>query len=203
MIKNIVFDMGNVLVHYQPAEFIQLFVSDPDQQKLLLEKIFHSVRWIQYDRGVITNEEIITQVCQEVPESLHPVVTELVMNWYKEIKPLPEMGSVLRALKDQNYQLYILSNAPTDFYQFKDIVPEIECIDGCFVSSDWKVIKLEAEIYTAFCQHFRLLPSECYFIDDLPNNVEAALNRGMDGFVYRGDVEALIKDLERVAVYLT
>lgn len=203
MIKNLVFDMGNVLVRYEPAVFIREFTDDVQQQDLLLKELFGSISWLQYDRGMLTTAEIAAQVCSRVPDRLHSLVNQLLTNWYQAIAPIEEMAAVIESLKDQGYQLYILSNASQDFYKFADRLPAYTCFDGVFVSSDWRLLKPEKEIYHAFYQHFQLVPSKCYFIDDAPANIESALLTGMKGTIFRGDVPDLLSELKRAGIRLS
>ena len=54
MIRNIVFDMGNVLIRFDPELFIDREgVTDPDDRKLILDELFNSVEWAQMDRGTL------------------------------------------------------------------------------------------------------------------------------------------------------
>lgn len=202
MIKNIVFDMGNVLVRYAPADFVAQFTDDPTQQKLLLKEIFQSVEWVQYDRGTITKERLTAQVCGRLPDELHPIAAEIVEHWYEKIEPISEMAPIIEGLKEKDYQLYILSNASDTYYKFTDKIPNFAYFEGAFISSDWNMIKPEREIYQAFCQHFQLVPSQCYFIDDLPINVESAIYSGMQGCVFNGDIQELQASFKQAGIQI-
>lgn len=200
MIKNIVFDLGNVLVNYQPANFITKFTDNPEHQKFLLENIFQSAEWIDFDRGTITKEEIARRALKKAPVELKETIDHILATWYEEIIPIPEMEAVVKQLKDQGYPIYLLSNAPADFYQFEKNVPALKHMDGVFVTADWKMIKPEAEVYRAFCHHFQLVPSQCIFIDDLPANVSGARAIGMESFVFRKDLPALKEYLSEYGI---
>ncbi|MCC5896250.1 MAG: HAD family phosphatase [Alkalibacterium sp.] len=200
MIKNVVFDMGNVLIRYAPADFIQTFTSNTDHQQLLLNEIFFADEWLLYDRGTITKEEIINNASQRLPETLQAPVTEVMDTWYKMMTPISEMEDVLNRLKKNGYNLYLFSNVSQDFHQFKQIIPGIQYFDGLFLSSDWKCIKPETEIYQKFFTHFELNPSECFFVDDLPQNIEGAATHGMDGHVFDGDIAALKLHFEKSGI---
>lgn len=200
MIKNIVFDMGNVLIRYAPADFIKTFTSNAEHQKLLLNEIFYADEWQQYDRGTITKEEIIKNASKRLPEKLHASVSEVMDRWYKEMTPISEMEDILKRLKASGYHLYLFSNVSQDFHQFKHIIPGLNYFDGLFLSSDWKSIKPEEEIYQNFFTHFDLEPSECFFVDDLAVNIESAAAFGMKGHVFDGNISALKTHFERVGI---
>ncbi|WP_092987007.1 HAD family hydrolase [Lacicoccus qingdaonensis] len=78
MIKNIVFDMGNVLIRYVPEEFINQFTEHTSEQNELLEQIFKSPRWLEFDRGTITKKQLVIEANKELPGELHPLVSEIL-----------------------------------------------------------------------------------------------------------------------------
>lgn len=195
MIKNVVFDMGNVLVRYQPADFIKGYTSHPEEQRLLVNEIFGSVEWLQFDRGAISKDEMAVKICQRLPIEHHGTVSEILTHWYEGLQPIEEISEIVRQLKEQGYRLYILSNASQDYYHFRSIIPTLELFDGEFVSSDWQLLKPEKAIYQSFYSHFQLVPSECYFIDDIPMNVECSRRTGMASDIFRGDCQELLVNL--------
>ena len=60
MIKNLVFDFGNVLVRYEPEYMVSQYVSDPEDKRLLAEVLFDRLYWDALDEGTITDEEVVT-----------------------------------------------------------------------------------------------------------------------------------------------
>ena len=195
MKKKIVFDMGNVLISYQPKKVIERYTSDSDAQKILFKEIFHSVEWLKFDRGTLNKDELKRIVCQRIPMELEKAALLLLDHWYEDVHPIIEMEPIIEALADKGHELYILSNVSVDFHQFKNKIPAFYRFNGVFISSDWKMIKPEQSIYHAFYAHFQLNPSECFFIDDMPLNIESALNTGMEGFIFKDNFCDLKKAL--------
>lgn len=202
MINAIVFDMGNVLIRYRPESFIQNYTSNLSQQKMLLDAIFFSQEWQQYDQGTLTNKELLDRVLFKLPDSLHEKARSVLADWYTGMTPISEMEALIRQLKQDGYNLYLLSNVSQDFHQFKHIVPGLSYFDGVFLSSDWKLIKPDPEIYKLFFKKFTLTPEECFFIDDLPQNIKSAEALGMRGHVFDGDIDKLKARLreEQIAI---
>lgn len=194
--------MGNVLIRYAPADFIQTFTANTEHQKLLLDEIFYAEEWQHYDRGTITKKELIENASNRLPETLHGSVSEIMDTWYENMTPISEMEEVLKRLKDNGYNLYLFSNVSQDFHQFKRIIPGFNYFDGIFLSSDWKTIKPEKDIYQKFFSLFDLDPSECFFVDDLTVNIEGARQFGMDGHVFDGNITELEKHFEKVGISL-
>lgn len=192
----IVFDMGQVLIHWQPLALIAHMNLTQEQKNLLLTELFQSVEWVQSDHGTIALEQIVTQVCQRLPKELHPAVEELVFGWWRRpLVPMEGMAELLRELKEKGYKIYLLSNASVDLRKYFHRIPGSECFDGLMVSAEERLLKPQHEIYHTLYSRFRLDPSRCLFIDDSPANIEGALCTGMDGIIFRGDVARLRREL--------
>lgn len=195
MIKNIVFDMGNVLICYDTRKYIDLYVEDKGDGDLLLKEGFGSKEWLSMDRGVMTSEEAIKSICNRIPKRIHEDVEKLINNWHKDIPPYPEVEELVKRVKKAGYKVYLLSNTSVKYHQFKVNIPALRYFDGEFISADWKLLKPEKEIFLTFYHHFKLKPEECYFIDDSPANIIAANKTGMIGFVYNKNIDKLIEDM--------
>lgn len=111
-----------------------------------------------------------------------------------------DMEALVRELKAKGYGLYVCSNASVRLPScYKEVIPAVECFDGLLFSAEVKCLKPQKEMYEHFFNRFRLKPEECYFIDDLPMNIEGAKACGMDGHCFAdGSMENLRKDLEKV-----
>ena len=186
MIRNIVFDMGNVLIHWCPETFIaRLDVPEADRP-LLLKEVFSCVEWVQLDRGVITHEEAAAAICRRLPERLQDAARTLVFDWWKRpLLPMEGMAELIHELKDLHYGIYLLSNAGLDQPRYFDRIPGSEYFDGRIISSEWKLIKPQPELFQILLQKFDLKAEECFFVDDLYINVEAAIFVGMSGTIFK------------------
>lgn len=200
MIKNIVFDMGNVLIRYNARDYVGLYVKDRKEGDYLCREIFQSVEWIMQDRGILKQEELYDKLCRKIPEQYHPIMKVLIDNWHHEIPPYPEMEALIAALKEQGYKIYLLSNTSNMYFNFRKNIPALKYFDGEFVSCDYRLVKPDPKIYTTFTARYGLNPSECFFIDDNNANLEAALYMGWKGEVYRGVIEDLKAALRREGV---
>jgi putative hydrolase of the HAD superfamily len=190
MIRNIILDMGNVLIHWCPERFVERYGLSEEDRALVLQEVFTSVEWIQLDRGIISFEEGIGAMCRRLPERLHTAARELTLDWWRDcLFPVEGMGELVRELKGLGYGIYLLSNAKADLPLYFDRIPGSECFDGRIVSADWKLLKPQPEIYELLLRQFGLKAEECFFADDLFINVEAALLVGMSGTIFRGAKE--------------
>jgi putative hydrolase of the HAD superfamily len=200
MIKNIVFDMGGVLAGFDAFAFCESRVADKSDCALLHREVFNSVPWARLDRGVLTNAEAVEAICARLPERLHADADWLVNHWYDHFKPDPVIEKFIGALKAKGFHIYLLSNAGFDFYAFAPLLTVLRHFDGTLVSCDVHFLKPDRAIFDSLCGTFGLKPAECFFVDDMFSNVEAALHCGFFGMVYRGDVAELERALKKAAL---
>ena len=195
MIKNIVFDMGNVLTKYSMAEYICRRTDTEEERRIIKNEVCGSVEWIQMDRGSLPDEEGIASICKRVPSKYHKLVERFIYEFRMEPEPNPPMESLVRGLRDAGYDLYLLSNAAQRFHRFSKNISSISYMKGIWISCEHGYLKPEKEAYLDFFKQFELKPEECFFIDDLAANIEAAMRCGMRGIVYHGDMEGLEKQI--------
>lgn len=197
MIRNIVFDMGNVLTVYNAKEDIYGYVDNEEDFRWIKNHLCDSVEWLQMDRGTITDEEAIASVNQRMPEHLHSVVERFVREYRMVQPPNPPMEKLVQELSALGYDLYLMSNTSHRFRIFSQYVKSIEYMKGIWISCEHGLLKPEPAAYLDFFRTFSLRPEECFFIDDKAANVESAANLGMAGCVYYGDVEELMMMIDR------
>lgn len=195
MIKNIVFDMGNVLTGYSMAEYIYRHTDTEEERKIIKNEVCDSIEWMQMDRGTLSDEEGIASICERVPKEYYTLVERFICGFRMEPEPNPQMESLVRRLRDAGYDLYLLSNAAQRFHRFSKNISSISYMKGIWISCEHGYLKPEKEAYLDFFKQFGLEPEECLFIDDSAANIEAAMRCGMQGIVYYGDVEELEKQI--------
>ena len=184
MIKNILFDMGNVLIRFEPKQYVKNAGLSESDQQLLLRELYGSIDWVRLDRGTITEEEVYAHACARLPAELHAAAEYIIYHWNEPIVPITGTADVVRELKARGYTLYLLSNAARRQHTYWHDIPGSECFSGTLISADVHLLKPEAAIYQALFDKFDLTASSCLFIDDFPPNIEAAENAGMQGIVF-------------------
>ena len=197
MVKNILFDMGGVLILFDKQMFIDRLEVAPEDGKLLMREVFQSLEWAQLDWGSITDEEAAEAVCRRLPQRLHDAGRKLVTMWDRPILPVPGMEELLRELKAEGYRLFLLSNASVRQHEYWPRIPGADCFEGTLISADVKLVKPQPEIYELACRKFLIRPEESLFIDDLPINIEGARQAGLKGIVFHGDTAELRRELKR------
>lgn len=201
MIRNVVFDMGGVLIRYDFSKYCTRYAPDPDDHALIMDELFGSVEWVQLDRGAIEQAQAIRSISARLPARLHGAVGQILNNWHEGAAPIDGMDALIRRLRAAGYGVYLLSNAAKTIHAYAPRLPGYDCFNGLFFSADWHLLKPEIAIYRAFCDEFHLDAGECVFIDDLSPNVEGAIHAGLHGLVFRG-VERLRGELAAMGVTL-
>ncbi len=200
MIKNIIFDMGGVLIDYNPEKTLY-GMFDKETADILLKEIFRNPLWSDKDRGIIEPAEIMQLVKNNIPEAVFEKVCEMVDNFYPYMPPFERMYGFVESLKAKGFGIYLLSNASSDFHERRSGIPALSLFDGVIVSADHKLLKPEKEIYEKLYETFSLKPEECFFIDDVQANVDGAKATGMDGHCYyHGDLDILKRDMEQKGI---
>ena len=200
MIKNIVFDMGNVLVRYNGRKVCEHYLNNEEDLQQVLTGVFVSPEWVMLDMGLLTDEQALKQMCSRLPERLHEAAALCLRDWDKyNMWPIEEMEPLIRELKAKGFGLYVCSNAATRLKDiYRELLPAVECFDGVLFSAEVKCMKPQKEMYEHLFERFCLKPEECYFVDDLPLNIEGGRACGMEGYCFAdADVtrlrEALLK----------
>ncbi len=200
VIKNIVFDMGNVLTIYNADEYIRGYVDNEEDFKWIRNHLCASVEWLRMDRGTMTDEEAAASICRRMPGHLHDTVRRFIAEYRMVQPPNPPMEKLVEELSRSGYDLYLMSNTSHRFRVFSQSIGSIRYMKGIWISCEHGLLKPEPEAYLDFFRTFSLNPGECFFVDDSPANVEAARNQGMTGCVYYGDVKELRHYMQDIGI---
>lgn len=201
MIKNIVFDMGGVILDFNLKKTVEAEFS-PEYHEVIYKHVFGENNvWKILDEGKTTYDKVIPGVLEKLPPELHEKVSAMITDFYDYMPPFPETCELVKELKENGYNIYLLSNANARFFDRYLNIPALKYFDGFFISALYKIVKPNREIYEAFCKKFSVAPEECFFIDDLEANIKGAKDYGMQGFVFKApDTTELRKALREAGV---
>ena len=191
MIKNLVFDMGNVLIKWTPDLIMDYYhISDAQERALLKRIMFATVEWALLDWGKLNEIEAEKIFQSRLPkEYWHDIHN--AMYWFDNVHSIDGMVDFIKHKKEQGFGIYLLSNAPGFVETYKNYIPGIEYFDGIVISGNVGLVKPMPEIYQLLLQRFSLKAEECLFVDDLTINCAGALLQGMKSLVFRGDVKEI------------
>ncbi len=195
MIKNVIFDFGNVLATFDPMAIAAKYAESREDAALLASAIFDE-RWADYDGGRVTFQEHLSGSLAKLPARLHESATRLFSSWHGDLCPIDATAELIETLYRRGYGLYILSNAPVEFSsKARQNYPVTEWFDGAVYSAEIKMDKPHPPIYHHLLTTYGLDPDECLFIDDKPVNIEGAQACGIRGVVYDGGSTQPILDV--------
>ena len=193
MIKNIVFDISNVLAPFRYKEFLAEKGFDTAMIKRIIKASAMTPYWTEYEKGKLTYEEAIEaflSVDPDIREELHKAYDECsgIMGRYDYTE------NWIDALKASGYKLYCITNfTPAGYEQCYDRISFIERFDGCVFSFREGIAKPDPEIYKTLLRRYDLKAEECVFIDDTEENVISAEKLGLAGIVFTGYEDAVAK----------
>ncbi len=201
MIKNVVFDMGKVLVDYVADKVCYHFMTDEEEIREVCNSVFISPEWVFLDMGLMSEEEALTRMqARLTTDHAREMAALSFWHWHEyNMWPLEGMGKLVKGLKEEGYGIYLCSNASIRLQKcYQEVIPGITYFDGILFSAEEKCIKPQKEIYERLFEKFSLKPEECFFIDDQPMNIQGAMACGMRGYLYDGDQKKLEKRLREV-----
>ncbi len=195
MIRNVILDVGNVLVDYCWEKHLASFGFSKDIAQRVAKATALNEDWDEYDRGVLTDEEVLNRFIENDPG------VEKEIRMYNEnlsgvIEVYPYAKQWIRDMKAKGLKVYILSNYGSKCYnECGSKMDFTELVDGAVFSWQEKVIKPDDAIYERILKRYQLVPGECVFFDDRKDNVEGARRNGILGIVFE-DYDQAKKELE-------
>ena len=198
MIKNIVFDFGNVLVSFDPRYMTRQYVKDEGDVALVSEVLFDRLYWDKLDAGTITDGEVVSSACERLPERLHGSVEKIYYNWIYNIPEIPGMREIVERVRGEGKSIYLLSNICEYFAEHVDEIDIIKGFDRLILSARAGHVKPHADMFEYLCRTCGIVAEETLFIDDNEANIEGARAFGINAYLFDGDVEALGRYLDEI-----
>ncbi len=197
MITTIIFDIGNVLADFTWEEHYRSFGYDEETLLRLANATVKNPAWNEYDRGVLTDEEIMQKFIESDP-GLEDILRKVLKNKKTMVRRNEYAIPWIKELQKKGYRCLYLSNfskaSETDCAEALDFIPYM---DGGILSYREKVIKPMPEIYQLLIDRYELVPEECVFLDDTVRNLEAAEKFGIHTIHFRNQAQA-IEELQEI-----
>ena len=186
--KNIIFDVGSVLVNWMRKNlYTTLFHGDKEKAKWMIDHIVTNSWNDQTDLGK-SIEDCIYELKQAYPKYAPYIVA--YQYCYKDMDggEIPGIYQVMKELKAQGYHLFCLTNwSHETFTIVKQTHARLfDMFEGIVVSGEEKLVKPNPEIYKVLLNRYQLNPSESIFIDDRQANVDGAEKVGIKGLLFQG-----------------
>ena len=179
MIKNIVFDVGKVLVEFDWQGYFDKLDFSPEVYEKVANATVRSELWNEFDRSKMSDEEILQKFLEGAPDC-EAEVMRFWNNIGNCISCYDYTASWIQSLQEKGYGVYLLSNYPRRLYsQSIEELSFVEDVDGAVFSFEVQATKPEPEIFEALFQKYHLNATECVFLDDNRGNIIAANHLGM------------------------
>jgi len=180
--KNIVFDLGGVLIEWNPLEVLQRL-----QFPLYFSEVFDSLLWGAHDGGWLSRNEVIDKLPPRYDKETFKYCVQALSS---QLRPIPEMIELLHEVRLKGYKIYLLSNMPKELHEELHAIHDfLQYFEGQFYSYKVGAIKPQPQIYDMFLKHYQIKGSESIFIDDREENVNAAKKFEIDSILHQNPVQ--------------
>ena len=183
MIKNIIFDLGNVIINYNQKKIINNFTEKEEEIKYIYDEIFHAPEWTLMDLGDITNDEAIEIINKRNEFKYEKLTQEFLHEWHKKQPIHRDIVEIAKILKNNGYNLFVLSNMANQTYEYFKNDEFFSLCTGIVISAHEHVKKPDEKVYRLLLDRYNLNAEECLFIDDDDSgkNYETANKIGIKG----------------------
>ncbi len=184
MIKSVIFDIGEVLVDFDWDGYIHSLFSDEETIRRINKAVWENRLWVEFDRGVMADEEIIRRMTECEPEFAEEIRFSME-DVSKTVRRRDTAIPWIRSLKMRGLSVFYLSN-----YSFRlrmqnpQALDFLKEMDGGIFSYEVHLLKPDPAIYCTICDKYRLTPEETAFIDDVEENVKGAKVCGLQAIRY-------------------
>lgn len=188
-IKNVIFDIGNVIVRWSPVEIIRLTFGESEQPEICAKSIFQSEIWSELNKGLISEHEAQIRFQDELGFSEESMIQ---LFYYIKRTQILLFGSIelLTRVKNAGYKVYALTDNVTEIVDYlKSTYDFWHLFNGTIVSSEVRCLKPNSEIFVHLLEQYELNASESVFIDDMLYNVQGAELLGFSGIEFKNSVQ--------------
>ena len=201
MIKNIIFDLGNVLITFKPEYFLLKYTDNQEKINFFINKIIHSSAWLEMDKGMRSVKSARIFFTEKF-KTKKSIINFFFDNWMDIFTPIQENVQILNDLDNKGYNCYYLSNFIEEAYKY--VIKKFDFFSifkGGIVSALVKMIKPEKEIYSTLLIKYRLDPQECVFIDDIMGFLQPAKKMGLKAIHYTANCN-LRENLKQLGIII-
>ena len=183
MIRNIIFDLGNVIINYNQEQIINNFTKKEEEIKYIYDEIFHAPEWELMDLGNITNDEVIEVINKRNEFKYQKLTDNFLHEWYKKQEINRDIVEIAKKLKKNGYNLFVLSNMANLTYEYFKNDEFFSLCTGIIISAHEHLIKPDEKVFRLLLDRYKLNAEECLFIDDDPSeqNYKTANKIGIQG----------------------
>ena len=197
--KNIVFDVGDVLVDFRYHDLMKDLGFDDNCVEFLAKNMVETDFWHELDLGMWDSNYAVKKFTVEFPQYKEQIL-KFWDNIQYIVKEYDYAPGLIQAIKNLGYGVYILSNYPVDTAEMHwPTFKFLPLTDGHIISGYEKITKPDEAIYRLLESRFGIKLEESIFVDDRQVNVDAATKLGMKAILFKG-YDALLKELADLGI---
>ena len=183
MIKNLIFDFSDTLCHFGGHKW--LFTQTEEERALRIHRgMFLHPEWQRYDRGEICADEMRARYLDSMLPEDRELADIYFDTWYRKHSVIEGMPELLVELKEKGYRIYLLSDYPDCFEYNWNFFDFFSTFDGRGVSYELHSRKREKKAFSHLLDRYGLQAEECFFVDDLYLNTDAAVECGLGAHLF-------------------
>lgn len=203
MYKSIIFDIGGVLVDFDPKAYLVDRLCNAEMEEKVYDLTFGSEEWQLLDAGKLSRYDGNQRMLEHArAEGCAFEVQGVLDDWMHILRPRRRMQELVQKLKAHGYCVYYLSNIPEDVLDLLMNRDMKGLFDGGVASCEVHINKPDLRIYKALLEKYHLKAQESVFIDDRLDNVQAAFRLGFAGIQMKESVGTLVRSLATCGVAL-
>jgi putative hydrolase of the HAD superfamily len=185
ILKSVIFDLGGVVLDWNPERILASHYCDPAARAQMKTALFHHDDWLQLDRGTLEEPELLDRLQARTGRPVHELAG-LLDAVRASLHAKPDTVALLNHLAARGIPLYCLSNVSSrNFAYVRERHAFWEVFRGIVISGDLKMMKPEREIFEHLLTRYGLSAAQTVFVDDHPPNVEAARALGMGAVLFK------------------
>ncbi len=195
--RNIIFDLGGVVLEWNPDAILSRYYDVPDLRALMKAAVFQHSDWLKMDRGSLTEAEVIAGINSRTnrPEAELTRLFDAVRN---SLRPKADTVDLLERLATRGVPLYCLSNMPARTFSYlRERYTFWPAFRGIVISGEIKMMKPEREIFDYLMRQYALAPGDTIFVDDHQPNIAAAEALGLHTVLF-SDAKQCEHELNRI-----
>ena len=203
MYKSIIFDIGGVLVDFDPKAYLVDRLCNAEMEEKVYDLTFGSEEWQLLDAGKLSRYDGNQRMLEHArAEGCAFEVQGVLDDWMHILRPRRRMQELVQKLKAHGYCVYYLSNIPEDVLDLLMNRDMKGLFDGGVASCEVHINKPDPRIYKALLEKYHLKAQESVFIDDRLDNVQTAFRLGFAGIQMKESVGTLVRSLATCGVAL-
>lgn len=167
MIKNIIFDLMNVIIKKDSnIKTLMNFTNDANKAEDLQKYIYKTEEWKLLDLGNISHKQAIKEMQRKAPKEYSDLIKEVMNNRCQYFTVNEETVKIAKSLKEKGYHIYVLSNMSEFAYTYFKDIDFFKICDGIMISAYEHLVKPDEKIFMTLLYRYGLKPEECLFVDD-------------------------------------